>query len=84
MTLIDADELKNQFADVLFCDNTHIMQVINSAPTIEAEPIRHGRWIPSDKGDGIYTCSECGFVRDAYILEENAYCPNCGTDMRGR
>ena len=47
----------------------------------EAEP-EHGRWLPSDKGDCTYTCSECGFVRDAYILEEKAYCPRCGADMR--
>lgn len=47
----------------------------------EAEPTKHGRWIPSDKGDGIYTCSECGFVRDAYILEEKAFCPHCGAKM---
>lgn len=45
--------------------------------------VKHGRWLPSDKGDCIYTCSECGFVRDAYILEEKAYCPRCGADMRG-
>ena len=42
---------------------------------------KHGRWLPSDKGDCTYTCSECGFVRDAYILEENAYCPRCGAKM---
>lgn len=47
----------------------------------EAEP-KHGRWIPSDKGDCTYICSECGFVRDAYILEEKAFCPHCGADMR--
>lgn len=46
----------------------------------EAEP-KHGRWLPSDKGDGIYTCSECGFVRDAYVLEEKAFCPHCGAKM---
>ena len=47
----------------------------------EAEP-EHGRWLPSDKGDCTCTCSECGFVRDAYILEEKAYCPRCGAKMK--
>lgn len=42
---------------------------------------KHGRWIPSDKGDCTYICSECGFVRDAYILAEKAYCPHCGARM---
>lgn len=50
----------------------------------EAEPVKHGRWLPSDKGDCTYICSECGFVCDAYILEEKAYCPRCGADMRER
>lgn len=43
---------------------------------------KHGRWLSSDKGDCIYTCSECGFIRDAYILEEKDYCPRCGADMQ--
>lgn len=47
---------------------------------LKAEP-KHGRWLPSDKGDCVYTCSECGFVRDAYILDEKAYCPRCGAKM---
>lgn len=58
--------------------------VCDDYTVIEAEPVKHGRWLPSDKGDCTYTCSECGFVRDAYILEEKAYCPRCGADMRER
>ena len=49
---------------------------------VEYIKVKHGRWLPSDKGDCMYACSECGFVRDAYILEEKAYCPRCGSDMR--
>ena len=49
----------------------------------EFEPIKRGKWIPSDKGDCTYTCSECGFFRDAYLLEEKAYCPHCGARMDG-
>ena len=56
--------------------------MIDAQATIEAEPIKHGRWRPSDKGDCTYICSECGFFRDAYFLEEKAYCPHCGADMR--
>lgn len=47
----------------------------------DSEPIKHGRWMPSDKGDCTYTCSECGFFCDAYLLEKKAYCPNCGAKM---
>ncbi len=43
--------------------------------------VRHGQWKPSDKGDCTYTCSNCGFFRDAYLLDENKYCPHCGAKM---
>lgn len=42
-------------------------------PTIEAEPVRHGRWIW--KGHYL-VCSECGEEND-----RKNYCPNCGAKM---
>ena len=42
-------------------------------PTIEAEPVRHGKWIIED---GHVCCSECG-----EISKEYNYCPNCGARM---
>ena len=54
-------------------------------PEIEAEPVRHGRWIlkilPIGGGDKIrsYLCSEC----DRYANMKFDFCPNCGADMRG-
>ena len=69
----------NLFGDEEEATRYHALSwAINAMNT---EP-RHGRWLPSDKGDCTYICSECGFVRDAYILEEKAYCPRCGVDMR--
>ena len=94
MRLIDADALVKELSGkyivpvdeatrgVATFMGIQMRQAINNAPTIEAVPIKHGRWLPSDKGDCTHTCSECGFVRDAYILEEKAYCPRCGADMR--
>ena len=59
---------------------------IDKAPTIDAVPVRHGKWI--DKG--LYAnrrachewqCSECG----EHVIEVDAslcnYCPNCGARM---
>ena len=44
--------------------------------------VQHGEWIPSDyTGDCCYTCSECGFERDAYLLDVGDYCPACGARM---
>lgn len=90
MRLIDADELLKKFChgcpdndngDNCIMNHCADYDLVLTMPTIEAEPVKHGRWLPSDKGDCTYICSECGFVRDAYILEEKAYCPNCGTRM---
>ena len=60
--------------------NDAIKAVQENAPTIEARPVVHGRWI--DLGRNYYTvvsqCSECGAKYDF----RSPYCPNCGTDMR--
>lgn len=50
-------------------------------PIVDAEPVRHGRWIEVDVGDCCYRCSECGFIRDAYLLDIGNYCPQCGAKM---
>lgn len=46
---------------------------INKAPTIDAEPVRHGKWIIED---GHVCCSECG-----EISKEYNWCPYCGARM---
>ena len=58
-----------------------IAEVINSAQTVEAEPVRHGKWLPREEGVVYpfwerYTCSECGEHSD-----DKRYCPNCGARM---
>ena len=44
-------------------------------------PVQHGYWVETDDGDCCYKCSECGFLRDAYILDVGNYCPHCGAQM---
>ena len=61
---------------------------LNNANTIEAEPVRHGRWeVSTDEWfeTDVYTCSKC---RESYVLVEGTpkenlwnYCPNCGAKM---
>ena len=58
-----------------------IAEVINSAQTVEAEPVRHGKWLPREEGVVYpfwerYTCSECGEHSD-----DKRYCPECGARM---
>ena len=47
-------------------------------------PVVHGKWVdrvPAMWGTQYATCTACG-VRQT-IAEYDAYCPNCGADMRG-
>ena len=50
---------------------------IDAQPTIDAEPVRHGKWIEYPIADGMNQCSECGVLR----FGESNYCPNCGARM---
>ncbi len=74
------------------CDR-HI-KIINSLPTIEAEPVEHGRWLTGvgENGEPIGTyCSECGWSWERNIAAiqlnkvlsriETPRCPYCGARM---
>jgi hypothetical protein len=56
-----------------------------SQPTIDAEPVRHGRWIKFVYDTRWVKCSECECNWERRIVEEcNVdYCPNCGAKMDG-
>ena len=45
---------------------------IDKEPTIDAEPVRHGKWVEEH-------CSECG--QYVYHGDAKNYCPNCGARM---
>ena len=57
---------------------------VKHAPTIDAEPVRHGRWgnvLHDNPGPLEGICSLCGhFCKHAKYYE---YCPNCGAKMDG-
>lgn len=88
MRLIDADALKNDLTR--FYDNVvTAKQLIDEQPTVEAEPVVHGRWMTCEDGWGDlhYQCSECGcewFLEDGSPADNDMnYCPNCGAKMDG-
>ena len=57
-------------------------RVVDKMPTIEARPVRHGRWEePYDAfHDMVWiVCSCCRHTGAKHFK----YCPNCGADMRG-
>ena len=60
-----------------------LIRVVEVFPTIEAEPVRHGRWTSFLDGDHImperyYKCSRCGRVE----YRQEPYC-HCGAKMDG-
>lgn len=77
MRLIDANALSEL---IWRSSRSAIQEVIQNAPTIEAERIRHGHWEHGKDVFGMYyQCSECG---DQYhVGYEFNYCPNCGARM---
>lgn len=94
MRLIDADALRadaitrsggTEFA----FDNCYpfwqFSQAIAQAPTIEAAPVVHGRWVHVPSSDMIsgkaYKCSECGKMRYGSYMPN--YCQCCGARMDG-
>ena len=75
-------------------DNEYLSERLKKAPTIEAKPVVHGRWIPLTEcaNEGVY-CSICKKkVWKSYYAQcskksrnklESNYCPNCGAKMDG-
>lgn len=60
-------------------DAVHVVETlcIDEEPTVDAVPVRHGKWIEYPTADGMNQCSECGVLR----FGESNYCPNCGARM---
>ena len=88
MRLIDADELLKKSYCAYIIDNYYLKKRvvdfsdINVAPTVEAEPVRHGHWISVGMGfDWHYECSQCGYVDGYAFNDRHKYCPNCGAKM---
>ena len=68
---------------------------IDEMPTVDAVPVRHGKWIPCDKEGYIltetalkdgrrwygYKCSECNNIYHGNAFTK--YCHNCGAKMDG-
>lgn len=83
MRLIDADALKLDIMCV-YGSNPQYINWLNHAPTVDAVPVRHGKWIHEVRYtiDSLhsyqqYRCSEC----DMTYITNTKYCPNCGARM---
>ena len=88
--LIDADAaVKTTWKDTGYTDPLNVMTVIRdrleALPTVDAVPVRHGRWREDTGGYGFWICSHCGFVSEASAADLlYRYCPMCGAKMDGK
>ena len=101
MRLIDADDLRELLdggydidLDELPETKAELLRMIDYQETVDAEPVRHGHWLPYEYGDETWhKCSECG-TADKYgykytafdgnehiVLSVRNFCPNCGAKM---
>ena len=87
MRLIDASELVqvlcvNMDSGEQFDKATHC---VDAMPTVDAVPVRHGRWKKSGNWGRVYKCDQCGNYLDfdgVNVGRGSAnYCPNCGARM---
>lgn len=85
--LIDAGELRRKIMEQeMWNVQDFVYKSIDDAPTVDAEPIRHGRWVKdrllSTNGGtyGVYRCSLCERTYQD-IGYGFRYCPNCGAKM---
>ena len=70
----------------VFKSREDIQDFLDSIPTVDVEPIKHGYWICENLGFGVYRyrCSECGNIYGQDQIEEfkhNKFCGDCGARM---
>ena len=58
-----------------------VCKKIDDAPGVDAEPVRHGRWLEHYPND-IWDCYQCSCCK-ARRANKTKYCPNCGAKMDG-
>lgn len=83
MELIDRKALvKDHGDDILNWGAPHavLLTSIAAAPTIDAAPVVHGRWVYPLGLAWSYVCSECG---GSGGVVGTPYCPSCGAKMDG-
>ena len=92
MRLIDADEFIETAWKKLDMNDSFLPidikeHVLDKMPTIDAEPVRHGKWITDSierNSSGVRPyylfCSECHHSQYSR-RHMPKYCPNCGAKM---
>ena len=83
--LIDANAVLKKMQN--WNTKERLINCVEDAPTVDAEPVVHGRWIRHYDSTPLVDnlCSECRWVRltRPNALWNSNYCPNCGAKMDG-
>ena len=85
MRLIDADALKFDIMCV-YGSNPQYINWLNHAPTVDAVPVRHGKWLYDNQFHWYRaSCNHCGYYRVTDIKADGwnewRFCPMCGARM---
>lgn len=91
MRLIDADALFTDLDGMMAVSPTGyihgdmVADMIGDQPTVDAEPVRHGKWIDGMVLDmPVEVCDQCNtFYPLKFTGGGMRYCPNCGAKMDG-
>jgi hypothetical protein len=61
------------------------VEAIEAAPAVDAEPVRHGRWIQSKTVPSYHSCSYCkrphNMPKSCNVYVLPYYCMDCGAKM---
>ena len=89
MRLIDADSHRKRLTEVvernggfINCSTGLLMAIdeLDKAPTIEAEPVKHGAWEKRKTDSGLLAvCTVCGYPTSWW--NKTQHCPDCGAKM---
>ena len=83
-----AEKYKGDFGEQV---SSHTIEILDSAPTVDAVPVRHGKWLDLEAfkrpwfRHHIFECSVCRNTLDMDGVNAGRgdanYCPNCGARM---
>ena len=79
----EVDDGRNVWNSGLWIRYKIFEEAIRDAPTIDAEPVKHGKWMlyyDIEQGRAL-RCSECKMVFWVGDGREGNFCPNCGAKM---
>lgn len=89
MRLVDACEVHAEIQRMI-CSNrynksvdalTDVLKVLTDATTIDAEPVRYGRWIFGESNGHSWMKCDCCLKSQDFQTGVFSYCPNCGANM---